>query len=103
MKLKYITDDVCKSCGAKIVAETQGELDESGTPYETRTFECGHVLSYSTSSRYQVITVTCPNSKIIIARDELRKEAKDAITKFIGDLKVDYQWKNQILNHVRYS
>lgn len=104
MNLDYITDTVCNSCGAKVVAETRGVLDESGTPYETRTFECGHMQSYSPQiSRYPVATVKCPNDPEELGRLSLREKAKASVTEFVTGLDVDDMWKNSILNRIHHS
>lgn len=103
MDLLYITDVVCDSCGAMAVAETKGGQDESGSPYETRTFKCGHIMVYSSQSRYPVSTVPCPKSSEETERQILRNTAKRLASHYIGNMNVDDVWKNNILNHIHYS
>ena len=62
MQLLNIKEEVCPTCKARAVKETQDNQHTNGHWSETRTFKCGCKIAFSPNFMRSAVRYPCPNS-----------------------------------------
>lgn len=100
MDLKHLTNnDVCSTCGAKTVSETQDWKHTNGQWHEQKTFKCGHTIEWSPNFMMLMVLKKCPHCDDEKEREAKRSIAREKLVKYIKRLDVDDDWKDRILSY----
>lgn len=112
MKLNHIKDEVCPSCGARAVAETQRHQHAHGDWFEEREFHCGHRQKFSPNISKLEVIAECTRSDAYKSRIEAEKQFILAVAEFIErypeirqslkkDIVANFSWRLSEQDRVR--
>lgn len=102
MKLTQIKEEYCSDCGSRVVAESQDRQHTNGHYNESRRYACGKEVAFSPNFMKVEVENPCPKSSKERAIKEKRKRASKKIIDMVNKLKIDKEWKKQILNSMKY-
>jgi len=103
MNLTKIKEQNCPECAcAHIVTETKKDRHCSRKWNEYRTFACGMTLHYSPNFKRVVKEGECKKSVKYLEEEQQRVEAKKKIEKYISKLDVPEEFKNRIVDSIRF-
>ena len=96
MQLEHIKAEACPDCGSRVVQEVQKDRHVNGQWNEWRQFKCGMEIHYSPNFRREEEHMNCPKSPETIGRRLLREKAREKLEKYIENLDVDQDFKDQV-------
>lgn len=102
MDLKLIPHKTCPTCHARVVAEECRSIHCNREGFEVRTFECGCVFAWCPNGSLLEQRNRCRKDPEEILFQQKRKQATEALLKFIEGLDVDKVWKDNKVSYLKY-
>ena len=103
MNLVHLKKDNCSVCGAVTTEESQTGRHTNGQWFERKRYKCGHVIEWSPNFSKQMTIQECPKHEDEMEKQELRRNAKERLQRYIDRLDVDEDYKNQLLSRIEYA
>jgi len=100
MNIRHITTAACPHCSARVRGEAVEGTHTNGQQFETRTFECGHIVAYVPNFRAEQVKYECPKSEARIDRLAKRQKIANKLIKLLEDSDADAKFKGDLTSEI---